>query len=188
MTNAATLFADQTQVLINSHNWPIWGQSNVRSYMLEQRDIYKYIHDQSLRLANLGHTPNEIAADISEPDRLSDKFHARGCYGTLKFNARAVYQRYFGFFDGNPVNLDSLPPELLGQKTVEAIGETEAVLAAASGSMALDDLQWVATLLSHLVFSRNGGVGRKASLGNCVSPSRVSRRKRHHAQHLFDWR
>lgn len=129
---AIGLFASGADVLINCHNWPIWGRENVLTYLEEQRDIYKYTHDQVLRLANLGHTPNEIAALIEEPDWLSTKFHARGYYGSLKFNARAVYQYYYGFFDGHPVNIDPLAPEALGALVVEAVGGSKAALAIAA--------------------------------------------------------
>ncbi len=154
---AATLFADKTDVLINCHNWPVWGNGNVLSYLLEQRDIYKYIHDQTLRLANMGRTPNEIAAEIEEPQWLSEKFHARGYYGTLKFNARAVYQRYYGFFDGNPVNIDPLAPVELGQNFVEAVGGANAAMVLAQKAIEKDNLQWAATILNHLVFAGEGG-------------------------------
>lgn len=154
---ALTLFGDRAEVLINCHNWPVWGQDNLRSYLAEQRDIYKYTHDQVLRLANIGHTPHEIAATIAEPDWLASKFHARGYYGSLKFNARSVYQRYYGSYDGNPVNLDPLAPEALGKRYVAAMGGPEAALQVAEDAIRADDLQWAATVLSHLVFAKEGG-------------------------------
>ncbi|MGB7318453.1 MAG: alkyl sulfatase dimerization domain-containing protein [Planktotalea sp.] len=150
---ALLLFSAKTDVLINSHNWPVWGQENVMSYMAEQRDIYKYTHDQTLRLANLGHTPNEIAELIKEPDWLSEKFHARGYYGSLKFNARAVYQMYYGFFDGQPVNIDPLSPAQLGTRFVDAVGGADAALLVAQKAVESDDLQWAATVLNHMVFA-----------------------------------
>ena len=150
---ALTMFGDQADCLINCHNWPVWGREELCRYLEEQRDIYKYIHDQTLRLANTGLTPNEIAAQIEEPDWLSGTFHSRGYYGTLSFNVRAVYQRYYGFFDGNPVNLDPLPPEAMGQRIVTSVGGPDAAIAIAAQAIEDDDLQWAATLLSHLVFS-----------------------------------
>jgi alkyl sulfatase BDS1-like metallo-beta-lactamase superfamily hydrolase len=146
-------WGDRADVLINAHNWPVWGAATLRRYMEEQRDIYKYTHDQALRLANLGHTPHEIAAALPEPDWLAHTPHARGYYGALKFNARAVYQRYFGWYDGNPVNIDPLPPEDLGQRMVTALGGPEAVMQRAAEALEADDLQWAATLLSHAVFA-----------------------------------
>lgn len=150
---AARMFGNEVSVLINSHNWPVWGNVNVRLYLEEQRDIYKYTHDQTLRLANLGHTPTEIAKLIEEPDWLSDKFHARGYYGSLKFNARAVYQMYYGFFDGHPVNIDPLPPEDLARRFVEAVGGQDAARDLAVKAVHADDLQWAATILNHVVFA-----------------------------------
>ena len=150
---AIGLFSERSDTLINCHNWPVWGKANVLTYLEEQRDIYKYIHDQSLRLANHGHTPNEIAEEISEPDWLSEKFHARGYYGSLKFNARAVYQLYYGFYDGNPINLNPLSPERMGAHIVDALGGTDAALQISLTAIERDDLQWAATLLSHVVFS-----------------------------------
>jgi len=161
---AITLFADRVDILVNSHNWPVWGQENVRTYMAEQRDIYKYTHDQTLRLANQGRGPDEIADEMAEPDWLAEKFHARGYYGTLKFNARAVYQMYYGFFDGNPVNLDPLPPVALGSRFVVAVGGAGAAMKIAAEAMEADDLQWAATVLSHLVFAEQGGEAARKML------------------------
>ncbi len=150
---ALLLFGERTDVLINSHNWPVWGGGEVRQFLAEQRDIYKYTHDQTLRLANLGHGPDEIAALIQEPDWLSECFHARGYYGALTFNARAIYQRYFGFYDGRPLNLDPLPPADVGARYVAAMGGVDRVIELARMAMHQDDLQWAATLLNHAVFA-----------------------------------
>lgn len=150
---AITLFAERADVLINCHNWPVRGRPALTRFMGEQRDIYRYVHDQTLRLANHGHTPHEIAALIEEPDWLSDRFHARGYYGDLKFNARAVYQYYYGAFDGQPVNIDPLAPEDAARRYVQAFGGVSAALALARQAVASDDLQWAATVLNHIVFS-----------------------------------
>ena len=151
--DALALFGEQADILINCHNWPVWGRAELCLFLEEQRDLYKYIHDQTLRLANLGQTPHEVAANIREPDWLAEKFHGRGYYGSLTFNARAVYQKYYGFFDGNPVNLDPLPPEALGRRFVDAVGGHERALSIAEQAVEADDLQWAATVLSHLVFA-----------------------------------
>jgi len=152
---AITLFADKADCLINCHNWPVWGKKEIKLYLQEQRDIYKYTHDQTLRLANLGHTPNEIADLIEEPEWLSEKFHSRGYYGTLKFNSRSVYQMYYGFYDGQPVNLDPLPPEKLAKHIVQAIGGVEAAIAQAETAIKDNELQWAATLLNHVIFTHS---------------------------------
>lgn len=150
---ALVLFADQVDILINSHNWPVWGEPAVREYLAEQRDIYKYTHDQTLRLANLGYTPDEIASALNEPDWLSGRFHARGYYGSLSFNARATYQRYLGFYDGRPVNLNPLPPTELGTHYVAALGGVDRIIQMAHEAIENDDLQWASTLLNHIVFA-----------------------------------
>lgn len=150
--DALCRYGARTEILINSHNWPVWGQDAVERYMLEQRDIYKYTHDQTLRLANHGMGPDEIAAELAEPDYLQTALHARGYYGTLSFNARATYQKYYGFFDGRPVSLNPLPPKDLGRSYVDAIG-LDRLLLLASEAVEEDRLQWAATLLSHAVFA-----------------------------------
>lgn len=146
-------FGDRTQILINSHNWPVWGQASARTFLLEQRDIYKYIHDQTLRLANQGMTIKEVGQALQEPDFAREALHVRGYYGMLSFNARAVYQKYYGAFDGRPVDLNPLPPEAEGQRYVEALGGVGRVLELAREAVAQDDLQWAATLLNHVVFA-----------------------------------
>lgn len=150
---AITLFGADTQIVINCHNWPVAGHEPALRYLEEQRDIYKYIHDQTLRLANLGHTPDEIASLIAEPEWLTDGFHARGYYGTLAFNARAVYQHYYGFFDGQPVNLNPLPPEEMAAHYIDAMGGPQMAYDKAVEAVEADQLQWAATLLNHLVFA-----------------------------------
>tara|TARA_B110000208_G_scaffold22216_1_gene28280 strand:+ start:6657 stop:8486 length:1830 start_codon:yes stop_codon:yes gene_type:complete len=147
-------FKDRTDILINCHNWPVWGRGNVEQFMLEQRDIYKFTHDQTLRLANHGMGPDEIATTLDEPDFLSEALHARGYYGTLAFNARATYQKYYGFFDGRPVSLNALPPEQLGAHYVKALGQVTRVLELAEKAVSEGNLQWAATLLNHAVFAQ----------------------------------
>ena len=153
--DAIDLFAAEADVIINCHNWPVWGNAELNQFLEEQRDIYKYIHDQTLRLAQLGHTPDEIGKIIEEPEWLSHAFHARGYYGNLSVNARAVYQFYFGFFDGQPVNLNPLPPQVLAKNYVAAIGGVDAVFECAKAAVLEDDLQWAATLLNHIIFTEH---------------------------------
>jgi alkyl sulfatase BDS1-like metallo-beta-lactamase superfamily hydrolase len=150
---AVCRFGERVEVLINSHNWPVWGRAEVVQFMLEQRDLYKFTHDQTLRLANHGMGPDEIADALEEPAFLSEALHARGYYGTLAFNARATYQKYYGFFDGRPVNLNPLPPEQLGAHFVQALGGGARVVELAQEAIANDQLQWAATLLNHAVFA-----------------------------------
>ena len=149
---AIDLFGD-SEILFSSHHWPTWGNAAVVDHLKKQRDVYKYIHDQTLRLANLGHTPREIAEKIRLPSELARTFGNRGYYGTVRHNAKAVYQHYFGWFDGNPANLNPLPPEEAGPRYVEFMGGAAAVLEKARKSYEAGDYRFVATVLDHLVFA-----------------------------------
>ena len=123
---AIDLFAD-AEVVFASHHWPIWGNAEVIAYLKRQRDTYKFVHDQTLRLANSGFTPREIAEQLELPESLRTSFANRGYYGTVRHNSKAVYQWYFGWYDGNPANLDPLPPEEAGARYVEFMGGADEV-------------------------------------------------------------
>ncbi len=153
VNEAIELFADDTDVCFASHHWPRFGRADVRAYLERQRDLYRWIHDQTLRLANRGLTPLEIAAELRLPDCFADHGDTRGYYGTVSHNCRAVYQRYFGFFDGNPAHLDPLPPVEAGRRYVAAMGGAEAVLAEGRRAFDAGDYRWVAMLVDHLVFA-----------------------------------
>jgi len=152
---ALDLFGD-AEVLFSSHHWPTWGNAAVVEYLKKQRDVYKYIHDQTLRLANLGHTPREIAEKIRLPASLAGSFGNRGYYGTLRHNAKAVYQHYFGWFDANPANLDPLPPEEAAPRYVEFMGGGAALLEKAQRAYDAGEYRFVAMVLDHLVFAEPG--------------------------------
>lgn len=149
---AMRLFGD-AEVYFASHHWPMWGNDNIVDFLKKQRDGYKYIHDQTLRLAARGHTPREIAEQLELPATLRNSFPNRGYYGTLKHNAKAVYQRYFGWYDGNPANLDPLPPVEAAVRYVDSMGGADAVLTRAQQDFDKGDYRWVAELLNHLVFA-----------------------------------
>jgi alkyl sulfatase BDS1-like metallo-beta-lactamase superfamily hydrolase len=149
---AIHLFGD-TEVVFASHHWPTWGNEQVIDYLKKQRDTYKFIHDQTLRLANAGYTPMEIAEQLELPESLRRSFPNRGYYGTLRHNSKAVYQWYFGWYDGNPAHLDPLPPEESAKKYVELMGGAAAVLEKARASFAAAEYRWTATILDHLVFA-----------------------------------
>jgi len=149
---AMRLFPD-VEVVFASHHWPVWDNARVIAYLEGQRDTYKYIHDQTLRLANLGLTPREIAEQIELPPVLERQFANRGYYGTVRHNVKAVYQWYFGWYDANPANLDPLPPEDAGKRYVEAMGGAAEVKRKAREALARDDLRWAASMLDHLVFA-----------------------------------
>ncbi|MBF7729504.1 alkyl/aryl-sulfatase [Pseudomonas sp. N040] len=151
---AINLFGNDSEVYFASHHWPIWGQERIHDFLKSQRDTYKFIHDQTLRMANAGYTPKEIAAELQLPSTLEKNFANRGYYGTLSHNSKAVYQAYFGWYDGNPANLDPLPPAEAGAAYVDAIGGADKVLAIARQSFDQGQYRWAAELLNHLVFAQ----------------------------------
>lgn len=161
---ALDLFGSRADVYFGSHQWPVWGQARIQGFMKRQRDVYKYIHDQTVRMANLGYTPKEIAEQLKMPQSLRSDFSNRGYYGTVKHNAKAVYQRYFGWYDGNPANLDPLPPVAAGKRYVKALGGADAVLSQASTAYADGDYRWVAELLNHLVMAQPDNPDARALL------------------------
>jgi alkyl sulfatase BDS1-like metallo-beta-lactamase superfamily hydrolase len=150
---ALELFAGDTQVLFASHHWPRWGGEATAVFLRQQADLYKYIHDQTLRLANHGLTPLEIAEILELPPALKREWHTRDYYGTLNHNAKAVYQRYLGWFDGNPANLHKLPPVEAGRHYVELAGGADALLAHATAAFDRGEYRWVAEVVNHLVFA-----------------------------------
>ncbi len=157
------LFGD-ADVYFGSHHWPIWGNERVMSFLGKQRDIYKYIHDQTVRMANLGYTPREIAEELELPASLRTAFADRGYYGTVKHNAKAVYQFYFGWYDANPANLDPLPPAAAGKKYVAAMGGADTVINLAQAAFDEGEYRWTAQLLNHLVFAEPDNTAARALL------------------------
>jgi len=147
------LFAADTDVLFASHHWPRWGAEDVLDYLRTQRDSYRYLHDQTMRLANHGFTMDEIAEALTLPETLSQDFCNRDYYGTVSHNAKAVYQRYLGWFDGNPANLQPLPPVDASVKYVEFMGGAAEVLRRARESYAAGEYRWVAQVVNHVVFA-----------------------------------
>ncbi|WP_425230404.1 alkyl/aryl-sulfatase [Sphingomonas sp.] len=150
---ALRLWGGEAEALFASHHWPRWGGDAIRRFLLQQRDLYKLIHDQTLRLANHGLGPAEIAEQLALPPGLAAEWHTRGFYGTLNHNAKAVYQRYLGAFDGNPATLHPLPRVEAGRRYVAACGGAAALLATARAAYDAGDYRWVAELVNHLVFA-----------------------------------
>src|SRR5262249_26566489 len=107
---ARDMFGARTEVMIAQHHWPKWGQTDIDDMLRKQRELYTYIHDQSVRLLNQGYTPREIAEQLRLPASLANEWSARGYYGTLSHNTKAVYQKYLGWYDANPATLNPLPP------------------------------------------------------------------------------
>ncbi|MDJ0797537.1 MAG: alkyl sulfatase dimerization domain-containing protein [Calothrix sp. MO_167.B12] len=183
LSETIELFGDNVEVVFASHHWPTWDdedtpENEVVEYLKKQRDLYKYIHDQTLRLANEGQTMLEIAEELQLPDSLAKAWYNRGYYGTLNHNVKAVYQRYLGWFDGNPANLYMLPPEKLGYKYIEYMGGPESAIAKAQEELTelersflfkiavtpekldqgVDTYRWVAKVMSDVVFGYCKGI------------------------------
>ena len=145
-------FCDKTDVVFQSHNWPHWGEE-IHDYLLNTAAIYKFIHDQTLHYMNQGYTSTEVAAMLTLPEKLEMVWYTRPYYGTLAHNAKAVYQKYLGWYDANPVNLNPLPPSDTAKKLVEYLGSTDAVLRKARKDFEKGDYQWVAQITKELVFA-----------------------------------
>jgi len=148
-------YGEQAEVVFAQHHWPTWGGAAIRDYLADQRDMYAFIDSQTLRLINRGLGPTEIAAELTSlPPRLASKWYSRDYYGSLSHNVRAVYQRYMGFYDGNPATLNPLPPSEAGAHYVKALGGAERVLTLGREAYGSGDYRWVAELTRHLVFAQ----------------------------------
>lgn len=150
---ALDLWADDADVLFATHHWPCWGHDEIRRHLESQRDAYRFIHDQTLRLANHGHTSREIAEELCLPDALRAEPRLREFYGTVSHNAKAVYQRYLGWFDGNPANLNPHPPVEAAHRYLDYMGGADTVLDKARASFDAGDYRWVAEVVGHVVFA-----------------------------------
>ncbi|MEI7913699.1 MAG: alkyl sulfatase dimerization domain-containing protein [Mycobacteriaceae bacterium] len=153
LTEAIDSFSDRTDVVFASHHWPTWGRDRIVEYLSLQRDLYAYLHDQTLRQLNQGYTGIEIAESFAMPPALEKAWHTRGYYGSVNHNVKAVYQRYMGWFDGNPGRLWQHPPEAAGRRYVAAMGGMDRVVEIAREAFDSGDFRWAATLLDHAVFS-----------------------------------
>ncbi|WP_458372879.1 alkyl/aryl-sulfatase [Pseudomonas laurylsulfatiphila] len=164
LDGSLTRYGDKSDVLFAQHNWPTWGGERIRTFLADQRDMYAFLNDRTLHLLNQGLTPLEIADSIKKlPGSLDQKWYTRGYYGSLSFNTRAVYQRYMGFYDGNPANLNPLPPVETAKYTVEAMGGEAAVLEKMRAAMNKGEYRWAAQLGNQLLFANpDNGDARKA--------------------------
>jgi alkyl sulfatase BDS1-like metallo-beta-lactamase superfamily hydrolase len=151
--DAIDLFLDRSDVAFASHHWPRWGHDDISVFLGGQRDLYRYLHDQTMRLANHGHTPVEIAEMLALPASLGDEWFNRDYYGTVNHNVKAVYQRYLGWFDANPAHLHELPPVEVAARVVDYMGGADAVLARARADFERGEYRWVAQVVNHVVFA-----------------------------------
>ncbi len=163
------LFGDEVEISFGSHHWPVWGKDEINEFWRKQRDTYRYIHDETLRLANKGQTMDEIAENLKLPETLANEFANRGYYGTVSHNAKAQYQLYFGWFSGNPSELNPLPPVEEGQKFVEYVGGAEALIDKARADYEAGNYRWAATALNHLVFAAPDNTAAKDLLADVLT-------------------
>jgi alkyl sulfatase BDS1-like metallo-beta-lactamase superfamily hydrolase len=150
---ALQMWGGKAQAMCGQHHWPVWGVERIDTVIRQQRDLYKFAHDQTIRLMNHGLTATEIAETIRLPASLDGAWHARGYYGHIRHNVKAIYQKYLGWYDANPVNLDPLPPVEAGKKYVEYMGGADAILERAWKDFAKGEFRFVAQAVSHLVFA-----------------------------------
>ena len=154
----------EAEVYLASHHWPVWGNERIIEFLKVQRDTYKYLHDQTVRLFNQGLTPGEIAEEFELPASLQATFNNRGYYGTTRHNSRAVYQGYLGWYDGNPAHLNPHPPVEAAVRYVDLAGGPDAMLQNARAAYDSADYRWAAELLNHLVFAEPGNNDAKSLL------------------------
>jgi alkyl sulfatase BDS1-like metallo-beta-lactamase superfamily hydrolase len=145
--------AASAEVVFLQHGWPVWGRDRIRQFLVSQRDTYRYLHDQTVRLLNAGLTPGEIAEQVRLPASLAKVWSSRGYYGTVKHNVRGIAQHYIGWFDAHPAQLDPLPPVEAARRYVALAGGAEAAMAAARKAYDAGDYRWVAELLRHVVLA-----------------------------------
>ena len=153
ITEAQSLFGKDSEVVFQSHNWPHWGNDVIQEYMTNTAAVYKFMHDQTLLYINQGYTSTEIANMIELPEALNKVWYTRQYYGTLKHNVKAIYQKYMGWYDANPVHLDELEPTEYAKKLVEYLGDADEVLEMAKSDYEKGEYQWVAQITNTLVYA-----------------------------------
>jgi alkyl sulfatase BDS1-like metallo-beta-lactamase superfamily hydrolase len=165
---ALQMWGGKADAMCGQHHWPVWGHERIDTMIRQQRDLYKFAHDQTIRLMNHGLTAAEIAETIKLPASLDGAWHARGYYGHIRHNVKAIYQKYLGWYDANPVNLDPLPPVEAGKKYVEYMGGAAAILERAARDFAKGEFRFVAQAVSHLVFADPDNQAARALLADTL--------------------
>ncbi len=163
---ALQMWGGKADAMCGQHHWPVWGTERIDTMIRQQRDLYKFAHDQTIRLMNHGLTASEIAETIKLPASLDGAWHGRGYYGHIRHNVKAIYQKYLGWYDANPVNLDPLPPVESGKKYVEYMGGADAILERAKKDFAKGEFRFVAQAVSHLVFADPDNQAARALLAD----------------------
>jgi alkyl sulfatase BDS1-like metallo-beta-lactamase superfamily hydrolase len=163
---ALKMWGGKADTMCGQHHWPVWGSERIDTMIRQQRDLYKFAHDQTIRLMNHGLTAADIAETIRLPKSLEGAWHTRGYYGHIRHNVKAIYQKYLGWYDANPVHLDPLPPVESGKKYVEYMGGADAILARAKKDIDKGEFRFVAQALSHLVFAEPDNERARAMLAD----------------------
>ena len=153
LTETIDLFGADVEVVFASHHWPSWGKDRVLTFLGLQRDLYSYLHDQTLRLINQGYVGAEIAELLEVPPALQAAWHTHGYYGSVSHNVKAIYQRYLGWYDGNPAHLWPHPPVEAGKRYVAAMGGVEAAIGLANEAFDDGDYRWAAEVLDRILFA-----------------------------------
>jgi len=166
LNEALHMWGGKAEAMCGQHHWPVWGKERIDTMIRQQRDLYKFAHDQTIRLMNHGLTAAEIAETIRLPKSLEGAWHGRGYYGHIRHNVKAIYQKYLGWYDANPVNLDPLPPVESGKKYVEYMGGSDAILARAKADFARGEFRFVAQAVGHLVFAEPDNQAARAMLAD----------------------
>ena len=153
LTETIDLWGGVAEVGFASHHWPTWGADKLVEFLTVQRDLYAYLHDQTVRMLNQGMVGAEIAEEFQLPPALEQAWSTHGYYGSVNHNVKAIYQRYLGWFDGNPAHLWQHPPVEGAKRYVEFMGGADAVVEKAKASFAAGDFRWVAEVVNHVVFA-----------------------------------
>jgi alkyl sulfatase BDS1-like metallo-beta-lactamase superfamily hydrolase len=153
LTETITLWGKDLDLVFASHHWPTWGRARVNEYLAMQRDMYLYLHDQTLRMINQGYVGSEIAEVLEMPPALVAAWHTHGYYGTVSHNIKAIYQRYLGWYEGNPARLWEHPPAESARRYVAAMGGSDAAVAIAQKAFDEGDYRWSAQVLDHVLFA-----------------------------------
>jgi alkyl sulfatase BDS1-like metallo-beta-lactamase superfamily hydrolase len=162
LTETIGLWGDRLDVVFASHHWPTWGRERAVEFLSMQRDMYAYLHDQTLRMMNRGLVGAEIAEQIELPPALARQWHTHGYYGSVSHNVKAIYQRYLGWYDGNPAHLWAHPPVAAAQRYVEAMGGADAATAVAQRAFDDGDYRWAVEVLNHVLFAHEHHVAARA--------------------------
>jgi alkyl sulfatase BDS1-like metallo-beta-lactamase superfamily hydrolase len=168
LTETISLFGDELDVVFASHHWPTWGRERAVEFLAMQRDMYLYLHDQTLRMINQGYTGTEIAELLETPPALAQQWHTHGYYGSVSHNVKAIYQRYMGWYDANPANLWPHPPEQVAERYVAAMGGRDGALAVARRAWDDGDYRWCAEVGKHLVFADDTDTDARALLADAL--------------------